>query len=140
MFSQEKTRLCSAADESALYEYSLATGEPENSLKEAHTDYVKKVAYVPQGFAPEQRLIVSGSYDKTVKLWDLREQPTAGSAWSVGLGSEVEDFTFLGGENAQQLIAVAHRNSIALCDMRRSGEVVREFEYHQKSILRVVYD
>jgi WD40 repeat protein len=43
----------------------LETGVSRHILK-GHTDQVKSIAYSPSG-----DLIASGSYDRTVRLWDV---------------------------------------------------------------------
>jgi U3 small nucleolar RNA-associated protein 15 len=56
-----------ASDDSTLKLYDLSTSEQISYLS-GHADYVRTAAYVPSN----PSLIVSGSYDGTVKLWDTR--------------------------------------------------------------------
>ena len=56
-----------ASDDTTLKLYDLGTSEQISYLT-GHADYVRTAAYVPSN----PHLIVSGSYDGTIKVWDTR--------------------------------------------------------------------
>ena len=85
-------------------------------IHSAHQDNIKKVRYLNDVF------VVSGSADRTVKLWDLRNTQQAVS--TVRLGHAVEDMCPVEG---QQWV-VANGNVMSVLDVSE-GELKRVTEY-----------
>jgi len=57
------------------------------SLYNAHRDHIKKVIYL------NENEVISGSYDKTVKIWDLRNHREPFSTFKFD--NPVEDFCMM---------------------------------------------
>lgn len=62
------TGLLSASDDKTVRLWDLTEGEPTSTFV-GHNDYVRAAEYMPGTMA---NMVVSGSYDATVKLWDPR--------------------------------------------------------------------
>ena len=73
-----------ASDDATVRLFDVATAE-ERARFDGHVDYVRTAAYVPS----HPSLVVSGSYDGTVRLWDARA-PDA-ELMSMTHGYPVED-------------------------------------------------
>ncbi|KAI1121198.1 WD40-repeat-containing domain protein [Nemania abortiva] len=72
------TTLMSASDDRSVRLWDLPSSEP-TSVFLGHTDYVRSGAFIPGTMS---NLLVSGSYDNTVRIWDPRT-PTASSSVMV---------------------------------------------------------
>jgi len=81
--------------ESEIRSWNIKSGVYEHSLV-GHTDYVNKVLLMPNGC-----YAVSGSYDKTIKVWDLRSRNCVAS---------------FHGEAEITTLAVTNSNVIISCD------------------------
>jgi WD40 repeat protein len=62
-------RTLAAADDRAVQLWDVATGKRMARL-EGHEGKVKCLAYAPDG-----KCLASGSYDRTVRLWDVAGHP-----------------------------------------------------------------
>jgi len=109
--------------------WELATKDPLQIIENAHSDYVKKVQYC------DQNTLMTSSYDKTVKIWDIREKP-AQAGYIMELTDPIEDFASID----EYQYAVANGNFVSLIDIRRESEVIRTINAHQKTVLNVRYD
>lgn len=61
----------SVGNESVIKSYNIADMKSQFTIMNAHTDNIKRALYVDENF------ILSGSSDKTVKLWDVRNYSQA---------------------------------------------------------------
>ncbi|GFZ19494.1 transducin family protein [Actinidia rufa] len=75
-------------------------------------------------------LFVTGSYDHTIRLWDVRVS-SGGSMMEVNHGKPVEDVIFLpsGG-----LIAMAGGDSVKIWDVIGGGKLLYSMERHNKTV------
>lgn len=128
-FNANKVSIATSADENDVCIWELATKDPLQIIENAHSDYVKKVEYC------DQNTLMTSSYDKTVKIWDIREKP-AQAGYIMNLTDPIEDFTSID----EYQYAVANGNFVSLIDTRKESEVIRTINAHQKTVLNVRYD
>lgn len=81
----------------------------------------------------DSNMFITGSYDHTVKLWDVRDKDSR-SVREVNHGKPVEDVIFLpsGG-----LIATAGGDSVKIWDLIGGGKLVHSMESHNKTVTSI---
>ena len=82
--------------------FNIAETQPIITVPGAHSDNIKRVHYFRDNF------IISGSSDKTLKLWDLRAPKKV--VKSLKVPNSVEDFVFY----RENRLAVANGSTITL--------------------------
>jgi U3 small nucleolar RNA-associated protein 15 len=117
----EPTALMSCGDDTAVRVWDLPSEKPEITLR-GHTDYVRTGAYIPGS-----NLLVSGSYDATIKLWDPRAS-AAVMTFTHTAGIE----SVLPMSDAQTVLAAAGP-SIAVLDVV-AGKTRDVLTNHQKTV------
>lgn len=78
--------ILTASDDTTLKLYDLSTSA-QISYMMGHTDYVRTASFVPSN----PNLVISGSYDGTVKVWDTRRKQTKSSAPKFDAEADVDD-------------------------------------------------
>lgn len=68
-FIPKSTLLVSGGDDMNIFFVDFSTGQLVHSLKKVHNDFIRAI----QPFNGNQNLVLSGSFDKTVKIFDVRE-------------------------------------------------------------------
>lgn len=130
------TTLLSAGDDRTVRLWDLPSEASVRSLN-GHTDYVRTAAFMPG--AQAENLVVSGSYDQTVRLWDSRAASESEGSSSGGGGGAVMTFRLPGpvetvlpmpsGTN----VLVAAGNQIAVLDVV-AGKPLQMISAHQKTV------
>ena len=64
--SSNMTDFVSTSNDQSIKIFNLSRTDPVLSFDHSHSDYVKTAKYI------NENLIVSGGYDKYIKIWDLR--------------------------------------------------------------------
>lgn len=85
-FIPNSTQLVAGADDFNLSVCDFVSGRVVQIYKKLHSDFVRAV----EPFHQNSNVIISGSYDKTVRIYDVRE-PLAGHKYLMEHGAEVED-------------------------------------------------
>jgi U3 small nucleolar RNA-associated protein 15 len=85
-FIPDSTRLLAGADDFNLSVCDFVSGRVVHIYKKLHSDFVRCV----EPFAQNSNLVISGSYDKTVRIYDIRE-PAQSHKHLMEHGAEVED-------------------------------------------------
>ncbi|GMT01376.1 hypothetical protein PENTCL1PPCAC_23550, partial [Pristionchus entomophagus] len=118
----------SLADDGHLkqWDFSTTVATPVTTIK-AHTDAARVV--VPS--ATNEHLVLTGGYDHTVKVWDVRSPPEAGPSLSFDSSGPVEAALFLPRE---QLVAVAAGPTVRLYDITTGGRCLQSITAHHKAI------
>lgn len=85
-FSCDPTKIASASDDRTVRLWDMPE-EKEQRIFRNHQDYVRSVLVSPDN----ANLLLSGSYDSTVRLWDARMAENGGCAITMQHGAPVED-------------------------------------------------
>lgn len=120
--------MVSGGDDALVKYWDVAAETPILELQ-GHKDYVRSGDFSPVS----HEMCVTGSYDHTVKLWDVRVADSK-SVMEVNHGKPVEDVIFLpsGG-----LVATAGGNSVKIWDLIGGGKMVYSMESHTKTVTSV---
>lgn len=121
----DKLHLFSGGDDAVVKYWDITTETQLFNLL-GHKDYVRCGDASPVS----DDMFVSGSYDHTVRVWDIRVSDT-GSVMEINHGKPVEDVIYLpsGG-----LIATAGGNSVKIWDVIGGGRLLHTMESHNKTV------
>uniref|UniRef100_A0A5B7BUV0 U3 small nucleolar RNA-associated protein 15 C-terminal domain-containing protein n=1 Tax=Davidia involucrata TaxID=16924 RepID=A0A5B7BUV0_DAVIN len=121
----DKLHLFSGGDD-AIVKYWDVASQTQISELLGHKDYVR----CGDGSPASDDMFVTGSYDHTIRLWDVRVSGSS-SVMEVNHGKPVEDVIFLpsGG-----LIATAGGNSVKIWDVIGGGKLLYSMESHNKTV------
>jgi len=97
-----------------------------------HTGWVRAVAFFPNGFS-----LASGSYDRTLKLWNVRDNQSFGTL-SNHLGSISGINAIAVHPNGNTFATACFDKSIKLWNFR-SGQPIRNLEGHNGQVYSVAY-
>lgn len=122
-FTKDQVKVLSFSDDKSVCLWDIATEEKIASFSE-HTDYIR--AGAPSPISPD--IILSGSYDHTVKLYDCRSNETV---LTVNHCSPVESTLFLpsGG-----LFISAGGTEIKVWDIFNGGKLLANISQHHKTV------
>lgn len=122
-FSKDQVKLLSFSDDKSVSLWDIATEEKITNFAE-HTDYVR--AGAPSPISPD--IILSGSYDHSLKLYDCRSNETV---LTVDHGSPVESAIFLpsGG-----IFVSAGGTEIKVWDIFNGGKLLANISQHHKTV------
>lgn len=122
-FSKDQVKILSFSDDKSVGLWDIATEEKITSFSE-HTDYVRAGAASP--ISPD--IILSGSYDHSLKLYDCRSNETVLTA---NHGSPVESTIFLpsGG-----IFISAGGTEIKVWDIFNGGKLLANISQHHKTV------
>jgi U3 small nucleolar RNA-associated protein 15 len=121
----DPTTLLSASDDRTVRLWDLPSSEPVTTFV-GHADYVRCANFMPGTMS---NMVVSGSYDSTVKLWD----PRTGSGAAVMTfkhAAPVEDVLAL--PSGTTLLAAAE-NTVSVLDLV-AGRPLQMLTNHQKTV------
>lgn len=91
-FIPQTSYLAGASDDQSVSYMDYAVGRVLHRIGKAHTDFVRSV----QSFESSSDTLMTGSYDKTVKIFDVREQGAAKLVFKNEV--EVEDLKLYNGD------------------------------------------
>ncbi|XP_072938112.1 U3 small nucleolar RNA-associated protein 15 homolog [Epargyreus clarus] len=122
-FTKDQVKVLSFSDDKSVCLWDIATEEKIASFSE-HSDYIR--AGAPSPISPE--IILSGSYDHTVKLYDCRSNETV---LTVNHGNPVESTLFLpsGG-----IFISAGGTEIKVWDIFNGGKLLANISQHHKTV------
>ncbi|KAL6639562.1 hypothetical protein ACP70R_023292 [Stipagrostis hirtigluma subsp. patula] len=123
----DKLHLLTAGDDALLAYWDVPSETPVFTVPAAHRDYIRGGAASPA----DPNIFATGSYDRSVKLWDARTG-SSGPSLSFLHGELVESVLFLpsGG-----LLATAGGNVVKVWDIIGGGQLVHSVESHVKTVM-----
>ncbi|XP_039114220.1 protein SLOW WALKER 1 [Dioscorea cayenensis subsp. rotundata] len=123
----DKLHLFSGGDDALLCYWDIPSETSVLSIAGAHKDYIRAGAASPVN----TEIFATGSYDHTVKIWDVRVSPESNPVSSFNHGNPVESLLFLpsGG-----LLATAGGNVVKLWDVIGGGRLIHSMESHNKTV------
>ena len=122
------TDLMSVSDDRTVRVWDL-TEDVAKWIGSGHADYVRTGCYLPG----QEGMVVSGSYDQTVRLWDTR-QPAAGrAALTFKHSAPVEHVLAM----SSSMVASASSNEVSILNFT-AGKVQHVVKSHQKTVTDLV--
>jgi U3 small nucleolar RNA-associated protein 15 len=126
-------RLVSAGNDKTVRLWDL-TSASTLATCEGHTDYVRCVSESSQGHGS---IWASGSYDHTVRIWDVRDSKNTSCTMTLNHEEPVDAVVHFGGGG---LVASAGGPSIKIWDLASGGRLLHTLENHQKSVTGLCLD
>ncbi|KAL1917697.1 uncharacterized protein VTP21DRAFT_3531 [Calcarisporiella thermophila] len=128
-FSPNKTSLLTCSDDKTVRVWDLATENIVHTF-DKHTDYVRSGIV----FEDNPHLVLSGAYDQTVRLLDLR---SGDCAITMPYGAPVEDVvSFPGGG----MVVAAGGPQFKVFDLLSGGRLLQTVSGHQKTVTSLCFD
>lgn len=123
----DKLHLFSAGDDALLTYWDLTTESQLLTIPSAHKDYIRAGSTSPVN----SEVIATGSYDHSIKVWDIRVSNASTSVLNFNHGNPVESVMFLpsGG-----LIATAGGNCVKIWDVIAGGRLIHKMDSHNKTV------
>jgi len=128
-FVPSSTQVYSASDDCTVRCADIPT-QKELSCLQGHNDYIRS----GDSCLLNSNILITGSYDHTVKLWDLRSQECTLTA---DHGNPVESVLLY--PNCGLCIS-AGGNNIKVWDILSGGKLLTSFSNHQKTITTMCFD
>jgi len=125
-FAADNRHLATFGDDNAVAVWDLAADQRVAHFDSQHTDYVKS----GRCSAQTSEVLLSGSYDHTVRLWDRRDSG-GGLMLTLDHGSPVEDVLFLPNES---LIASTGGHEVRIWDLVAGGKLLAKLAPHNKTV------
>ncbi|CAF0716607.1 unnamed protein product [Adineta steineri] len=128
-FSRDKTYIFTGSDDRTVRVFDLATEKQLTKFDHVHTDYVR--ALTP-GSTTNPHLLLSGSYDRTMKLIDRRMSNNDNVLMNFDHGDQIESVLMYANET---LAITAGGLYLKVWDLLGGGRLLASLSNHHKSIL-----
>ena len=130
-FSPEVTQILTTSDDRTVRLWDMPE-QKELRRFESHLDYVRAGTVSPEN----PNIILSGSYDSTVRLWDLRMSENGGEAMCMEHGAPVEDVLIYPTGGGSIAIS-AGGPMLRVWDLMSGGRCTHAISNHQKTITKL---
>eukprot|EP01057_Protomagalhaensia_wolfi_P005926 Protomagalhaensia_wolfi_Nauph_80__5925@NODE_77_length_3935_cov_38_339322_g58_i0_p2_GENE_NODE_77_length_3935_cov_38_339322_g58_i0NODE_77_length_3935_cov_38_339322_g58_i0_p2_ORF_typecomplete_len431_score82_35ANAPC4_WD40/PF12894_7/0_0019ANAPC4_WD40/PF12894_7/0_00077ANAPC4_WD40/PF12894_7/0_004ANAPC4_WD40/PF12894_7/0_77WD40_like/PF17005_5/6_2e08WD40_like/PF17005_5/0_013WD40/PF00400_32/71WD40/PF00400_32/4_5e03WD40/PF00400_32/0_0016WD40/PF00400_32/6_7WD40/PF00400_32/0_19WD40/PF00400_32/1_5e02Ge1_WD40/P len=117
VFLKSKSEAVSVGDDHMMFVYDISAEEPIQKLKSIHTDQVRVCEASPQ----EEKLVLTGSLDGLIKLWDIRLSSKKANVITFKDKLPIETAVFL---HSQPIIVASSDSVVKLWDMREATGTV----------------
>lgn len=131
-FSHDNNTVCGGAENGAFCAWDLATGDLTTGVSKAHGDHIRSV----EGSPASSGVWATGSYDNTVKLWDLKSGNKK-PLFVLDHGSPVESILFFPSGNA---LVSAGGSYVKIWDILSGGHVLATLCNFQKTVTSLCLD
>ncbi|ONK56326.1 uncharacterized protein A4U43_C10F6860 [Asparagus officinalis] len=123
----DKLHLFSGGDDAFLTYWDVPSETQLLTVPGAHKDYIRAGSTSPIS----SEVIATGSYDHSIKVWDVRVSNSSSPVINFDHGHPVESVLFLpsGG-----LIATAGGNSVKIWDVIGGGRLIHTLDSHNKTV------
>ena len=128
-WSTDNVHIFSGADDSSVKYWDLSTGSLLWENKSFHSDYIRSVDACPNS----PNLFISGSYDHTIALWDIRMRNNSNSSSSSGSGSSMSEYS---GKSVMSF--TGHEQPVTQCKFSPSGSLIISASGNQLKIWDIV--
>lgn len=127
-FSPQPTTILSASDDATVQLHDIPSSATLNKFTN-HTDYVRSAVVSPDN----PSLVLSGSYDQTVRLWDARTSEKGGEVMRMKHGAPVES-TLVYPTGGGGVAVSAGGTVLRVWDLMMGGRGLKAVSNHQKTI------
>ncbi len=123
-FTNDELRVVSTSDDRTCRVWDVPSQSELHTLS-GHTDYVRCGTAAPRS----ENLVITGSYDHSVRGWDLREAKAP--VWTIDHGHPVNAVQLL---PSGSMLATAGDRFIKIWDLVAGGRLVQTLSNHQKAV------
>ncbi|CAO1613399.1 unnamed protein product [Parajaminaea phylloscopi] len=127
-FSTQPTTILSASDDATVKLHDIPSTSTTSTFSN-HSDYVRSATVSPDN----PSLILSGSYDQTVRLWDARVSENGGEVMRMKHGAPVES-TLIYPTGGGGVAVSAGGPIVRVWDLMMGGRGLKAVSNHQKTI------
>jgi len=122
----DNKRMASFSDDKTVRTWDISTEEQINCF-EKHTDYIRAGCISPVS----SDILVSGSYDHSINVWDTRQSCAASSIHSMVHGYPVEAVKILPNGT---LLVTAGGSEVKIWDLLAGGRLLKTISTHNKTV------
>uniref|UniRef100_A0A7E4VD96 U3 small nucleolar RNA-associated protein 15 homolog n=1 Tax=Panagrellus redivivus TaxID=6233 RepID=A0A7E4VD96_PANRE len=134
-FAKNANRVATFGDDGSIAYWDLSdtkTLTPIWNLPKAHGDSIKCAQFAEQ----TDNFLITGSYDHTVKVWDMRTAPLTTPAFTIDHGAPVEKILVSAND---KFLFSAGGLVVKIWDLSCGGRFVHALEHHHKTVTSLAF-
>ena len=128
--NRTNVQFVSVAKDFTLKQYEMSVKTPIREYTKAHSDYISVCRYI------NDTTVLTGAYDKTVKLWDTKANSN-NAVVAFDNGNTCQDICVLNGSSGNYFISTSD-NSVMLFDIRKPNAYVNTAVPVQSTLNKVI--